>query len=234
MTQVRAVLFDMDGILVDSEPVWYAVEHALVERLGGQWSKDHQRRCIGGTIDATCAYIADVTGTDRPGDELRAELLAAMVGRFDARLPLVPGAVALVDGVRQRGVATALVSSSYRVLVDAALRSLGSHRFDVTVAGDEVTAGKPDPEPYLRAAAQLGVDPASCVVVEDAVSGVRAAEAAGCCVVAVPSVAPIPAAPARWVVSAVADIDPDWLLTRWRSPSGHPSEPPAAPATRPL
>src|SRR5207248_1241554 len=109
-------------------------------------------------------------------------------------------------------VKTALVTSSYRVLVDAALGLLGPGRFDASVAGDELPAGKPDPAPYLAACARLGVNPRSCVVLEDAPNGVASAEAAGC-VVVVPSIAPVPPAPRRHVVTALSDIDVDWLLS---------------------
>jgi HAD superfamily hydrolase (TIGR01509 family) len=213
MMAASAVLFDMDGILVDSEPVWYDVEGALVERLGGHWSKAHQAKCIGGTIDATCRYIADLTGTSMTVAEMQQELLASMAARFGDALVIHDGALELVDAVRERGVPTALVSSSFRMLVDAALVWLGVHRFDVTISGDEVTRGKPDPEPYLTACRQLSVDPEMAVVVEDAMSGVRSAETAGCTVVAVPSVAAItPEPPRRHVVAALRDIDPAWLL----------------------
>jgi HAD superfamily hydrolase (TIGR01509 family) len=208
-----AVLFDMDGLLVDSEPVWYDAERALVERLGGVWGRHHQAACIGGTIDASCRYIAELTGTAVPVEEIVADLLDEMQRRFAAALPVHEGALELIDAVRARGVATGLVSSSYRRLVDAALDAVGRHRFDVTVAGDEVGRGKPDPEPYLTACRQLGVSPERSVVLEDAITGVTAAEAAGCVVVAVPSVAPIAATPGRQVVAALSDVDPDWLLT---------------------
>lgn len=207
-----AVLFDMDGILVDSEPVWYDVEDALVERLGGVWSKDHQAKCIGGTVDATCRYILELTGSDVTADELQDELLTSMASRFSGALGVHDGALELVDAVRDRGSRTALVSSSFRVLVDAALQWLGPDRFDVVVTGDEVGRGKPHPEPYLTACAALGVDPGTTVVIEDALSGVTSAEAAGCYVVAVPSVAPIPATSRRPVVATLREIDPDWLL----------------------
>ncbi|MDQ1696182.1 MAG: hypothetical protein QOJ03_1535 [Frankiaceae bacterium] len=211
-TRAAAVLFDLDGILVDSEPVWYAVEGGLVERLGGEWGRQHQAKCIGGTVDATCRYIIELTGTDWTVDEVRAEVMAGMVSHYTTDLPVLAGAVELIDAVRARGVPTGLVSSSYRVLVDAALTRLGHDRFDVAVAGDEVSQGKPNPEPYLTACARLGVPPSSCVVVEDAANGVLSAEAAGCTVVAVPSVAPIDPTPTRCVVVAMTDIDPDWLL----------------------
>jgi len=209
-----AVLFDMDGLLVDSEPVWYAVETAAVERLGGTWAPEHQVALIGGTLDASCRYMIAHTGADITVDELSAQLVEEMVRRFRADLPVHEGALELVDAVRARGVPTGLVSSSYRMLVDAALDRLGRHRFDVTVAGDEVTCGKPDPEPYLTACEQLRVAPHATVVLEDAASGVAAAEAAGCVVVAVPSVAAIDATPRRAVVDRLLDIELDWLLSR--------------------
>jgi HAD superfamily hydrolase (TIGR01509 family) len=209
-----AVLFDMDGLLVDSEPVWYAVETAVVGRLGGTWPPEHQVALIGGTLDASCRYMIAHTGADITVDELSAQLVDEMVRHFRADLPVHAGALELVDAVRARGVPTGLVSSSYRMLVDAALDRLGRHRFDVTVAGDEVARGKPDPEPYLTACEQLGVAPHATVVLEDAASGVAAAEAAGCFVVAVPSVAPIDATPGRAVVERLLDIELDWLLSR--------------------
>lgn len=207
-----AVLFDMDGLLIDSEPVWYDVESEVVTQLGGVWSHEHQAACIGGTLDASCRYIIDVTGSSVSVEELTAMLLAGMVEHFHAGLPLHKGALELVDSVRARGVPTALVSSSYRVLVDAALDRIGADRFDVSVVGDEISRGKPHPEPYLTACEKLAVDPARCVALEDASSGVQSAEAAGCVVVAVPSVAPIEALPTRPVLSSLVDVDVDWLL----------------------
>jgi HAD superfamily hydrolase (TIGR01509 family) len=211
-SRAAAVLFDMDGILVDSEPVWYDVEGGLVRRLGGVWSREHQARCIGGTVDATCRYIRDLTGTAWTVERIQAEVMRDMVEHFATTLPVIEGAVELVDGVHALGVPTALVSSSYRELVDAALRKLGAHRFDVTVAGDEVTRGKPDPEPYLTACHRLDVAPATAVVLEDALNGVRSAESAGCPVVVVPSVASIDPRPGRILAASVAGIDPGWLV----------------------
>jgi HAD superfamily hydrolase (TIGR01509 family) len=209
----KAVLFDLDGLLVDSEPVWYAVEYALVERLGGQWSQEHQAACMGGTIDRSCAYILELTGAEASAEEIRDELLGAMAARFAASLPLHVGATELLDELGARGIPLGVVTSSYRVIADTALEAIGRSRFAVVVSGEEVTHGKPHPEPYLRACEQLDVDPRRVVVLEDAPYGVVAAEAAGCVVVAVPTVAPIEATPSRPVVSSLADIDADWLLT---------------------
>ena len=208
----RAVLFDLDGLLIDSEPVWYEVEYAAVERLGGQWSPEHQAACVGGTIDKSCAYMLELTGADMAPADLERELLAAMVERFDESLPLHDGALALLDGLAARNVPLGVVTSSYRPLADAALRRLGTHRFAVTVTGEDVRHGKPDPEPYALACARLGVDPAATVVLEDAPNGVASAEAAGCRVVAVPSVAPIEPTPTRIVVESLAAVQVDWLL----------------------
>lgn len=215
--RAAAVLFDMDGILVDSEPVWYEIEGALVERLGGTWGRHHQARCIGGTVDATCRYIVDLTGTDRSVAEVQAEVMRGMADHFHTALPVIAGAVELVDAVRARGVRTALVSSSFRVLVDAALQKLGADRFDVTVAGDEVRRGKPDPEPYRTACERLGVAPVDAVVVEDATNGVLSAEAAGCAVVVVPSVAAVGPGEHRHFADSMTSIQPEWLLSRARS-----------------
>jgi HAD superfamily hydrolase (TIGR01509 family) len=214
MTPAAAVLFDMDGLLIDSEPLWYAVEEAVIERLGGTWAPEHQAALIGGTMDASCRYMIELTRADITVAELSDLLIGQMVEHFHTdTLPLHAGALELVDAVRAAGVRTGLVSSSYRVLIDAALDRLGRHRFDVSVAGDEVSRGKPDPEPYRTGCERLGVDPARTVVLEDAISGVRSAEAAGCVVVAVPSVAPIEPAPGRAVVPRLADIGVDWLLS---------------------
>jgi len=209
-----AVLFDMDGLLLDSEPLWYAVEEAAVQRLGGTWAPHHQEALIGGTMDASCRYMIELTGADMSVDDLSDLLVAEMVAHFrTGTAPLHDGALALVDAVRAAGVRTGLVSSSYRVVIDAALELLGQHRFDVSIAGDEVTRGKPDPEPYRTACERLGVATAATVVLEDAIMGVLSAEAAGCTVVAVPSVAPIEPAPNRPVVPRLADIDCGWLLS---------------------
>jgi HAD superfamily hydrolase (TIGR01509 family) len=210
---VSAVLFDMDGVLVDSEPIWYEVETDLVERMGGTWSPADQAKCIGGTVDWFCRYVIALTGSDRTPEDVEAEVLALMAARFTDALTIHAGALELVDAVRARGVQTALVTSSYRALVDPALVWLDADRFDAVITGDEVARGKPHPEPYLTACRVLDVSPAAAVVIEDAPSGVTAAEAAGCVVVAVPSVAPIEPAPRRFVVDRISDIDPDWLVT---------------------
>ena len=211
----EAVLFDMDGLLLDTEPLWTVAEIELAERLGGTWGDDIKAAVVGTRLDVSVPTILRHYGVEPTVEQVGAAtsfLLDRMVELFAADLPLHAGAVDLIDALRDRGVPVALVSSSFRVLVDAALRLLGPERFDITLAGDEVTHGKPHPEPYLTACAQLGVTAERVVVLEDAMSGVASAEAAGCTVVAVPFVAPIPEQAGRHVVTALTDIDVEWLL----------------------
>ena len=208
----QAVLFDLDGLLIDSEPVWYEVESAAVERLGGAWGPEHQAALVGGTMTQSAAYIIELTGADIDPGELGRELFAEMALRFADHLPLHEGGVELLDALAARRVPVGLVTSSYRDLVDPALRVLGAHRFAVIVTGEDVTRGKPDPQPYALACERLGVNPAATVVLEDAAHGVASAEAAGCWVVAVPSVAPIGPGPRRAVVESLADVEVEWLL----------------------
>lgn len=211
----QAVLFDMDGLLVDSEPLWTVAETELAIRLGGTWNDEVKAACVGHRLDSAVPIILRHYDVE-PRPEVVAEavefLQRRMVEQFETSLPLHAGAVDLLDELRVRGVPTALVSSSWRALVDAALRVLEAP-FDVTLAGDEVTHAKPHPEPYLTACARLGVPADRAVVLEDALSGVLSAEAAGCAVVAVPFVAPIEPQPGRWVLPALTDIDVDWLLS---------------------
>ncbi|HVA61614.1 MAG TPA: HAD family phosphatase [Mycobacteriales bacterium] len=215
MRSAAAVLFDLDGLLVDSEPLWTRAEVELAASLGHVWDPALKAAIAGTRLELAVPTILTHYGIEPDADTVSAAsefLLARMAELFATDLPTRPGAVQLADAIRAAGVPIALVSSSYRRLVDAALAGLGEHRFDVTVAGDEVTHGKPDPEPYLRAAAGLGVRAGDCVVLEDAPAGVASGEAAGAIVVAVPDVVPIAPTPLRPVVATLAGIDLDWLL----------------------
>ena len=207
-----AVLFDMDGLLVDSEPVWTVAETELAERLGGRWTDELKAAIIGTALpDAVPRILAHLGRADADPVQTLQWLLTRMVELFDGALPLRPGALRLLDALGEAEVPLALVSSSYRVLVDAALRHLGPERFTVTLAGDEVRHPKPHPEPYLTAAGRIGVHPARCVVFEDSWSGVRSAEAAGCLVVGVPDHVALEPGPRRVVVRSLEDVDLDWL-----------------------
>ncbi|MBC7374644.1 MAG: HAD family phosphatase [Frankiales bacterium] len=207
---LAAVLWDMDGLLVDSEPLWTVAETELAAQLGGAWDEQIKAAVVGTRLDVAVPEILRWYGVDpapRRVAETSAWLLGRMVELFAQALPVMPGARELLAGLDVAGVPQALVSSSYRILVDAALATnIGP--FALTVAGDEVAHGKPHPEPYLTAAARLGVDPRDCVVLEDSPSGVASGEAAGCAVVAVPSVAGVHllAEPRRLVVASLSQV----------------------------
>jgi HAD superfamily hydrolase (TIGR01509 family) len=201
------VLFDMDGLLIDSEHVWLEVESEVMAWLGGEWSAAHQERLVGGSLYIAADYMLELTGASASREEVGRRLLDGMAERLGACVPMMEGAKDLLAEVRAAGVTAALVSSSHRRLIEPVLDAVGREHFALSVAGDEVARTKPDPEPYLTAAARLGADPARCVVLEDSPNGVAAAEAAGCATVAVPGVLPIPPAPGRTVVASLREVD---------------------------
>lgn len=211
-----AVLWDMDGLMVDSEPLWTIAETELAVDLGGTWGDEVKALVVGTRLDVAVPLILQWFGVDPTPERVLSigdQLLRRMVQLYtDDALPLLPGVQELLSQLDGEGVPMALVSSSYRVLVDAVLAH-GLGPFALTVAGDEVLQGKPCPDPYLTAAGRLGVDPARCVVLEDSPSGVASGEAAGCAVVAVPSVPGVRLAPGprRLVLPTLAGTTPEDL-----------------------
>jgi len=197
-----ALLWDMDGLLVDTEPTWTVAETELAGHLGGEWDDEVKAAVVGTRLDVAVPAILRRFGRpDTPAAvaETSAWLLNRMVELYRAPMAVRPGASALLAQAASAGVPQALVSSSFRVLVGAVLQhgpALGWAPFDLTLAGDEVRRGKPDPEPYRTAAARLGVPAERCVVLEDSPSGAASGLAAGCAVVAVPSLPNVAFAPA--------------------------------------
>ena len=207
---LQAVLWDMDGLLVDTEPVWTVAEEELAARLGGTWSDELKARIVGTRLEVAVPTILQWYGVE-PTDVAVADtscwLLERMVQLFAGEVSVLPGVRELLAQLAREEVPVALVSSSYRVLVDAVLAH-GIGRFAVTVAGDEVREGKPHPEPYETACRMLGVEPRRCVVLEDSPAGVASGEAAGCGVVAVPSVPGVvlEPGPRRLVAASLEDV----------------------------
>ncbi len=182
-----AVLFDMDGTLIDSERLWGIALGELARQYGGRLSDEARLAMIGTSEAETFRLLHEDLGQPWRDPRAGSRWVATRIGElFANELTWQPGARELLTEVRAAGVPTALVTSTGRRLVDVALRTLDPTNFDVVVTADDVSARKPDPMPYLTAAAALGVDPAGCVAVEDSPVGVASALAAGCTVVAVP------------------------------------------------
>ncbi|MFF5725896.1 HAD family hydrolase [[Kitasatospora] papulosa] len=204
---LQAVLLDMDGTLVDTEGLWWDVEAEVFADLGHRLDEAWRDVVVGGPMTRSAGYLIEVTGAGIAIEELTVLLNDRFEKRIGRGVPLMPGAARLLAELAAHEVPTALVSASHRRIIDRVLDSLGPQHFALTVAGDEVARTKPHPEPYLTAAAGFGADPSRCAVVEDTATGVAAAEAAGCRVVAVPSVAAIAPAPGRAVVSSLEQVD---------------------------
>lgn len=202
----------MDGTLVDSEKIWTLSMADLAAHLGGTISTATRAKMIGSNLPTSVAMLHRELGL---GDaDARADgrwLLQRTKQYFSRGLPWQPGARALLEEVHAAGIPTALVTSTYRELVDVALRTIGEGYFDVTVCGDEVAHNKPHPQAYLDAARKLGVEPRRCLAVEDSPTGVAAATDAGCVVLAVPSEVPVADAPGRAVVPSLQGVGLDTL-----------------------
>ncbi|MFF5335831.1 HAD family hydrolase [Streptomyces sp. NPDC013181] len=204
---LRAVLLDMDGTLVDTEGFWWEVEVEVFADLGHRLDEAWRDVVVGGPMSRSTGYLIEATGADITLDEAAVLLNDRFEKRIAHGVPLMPGAARLLAELRRHEIPTALVSASHRRIIERVLDSVGRHHFALTVAGDEVARTKPHPEPYLTAARGFGVDPGLCAVIEDTATGVAAAEAAGCRVVAVPSVAPIAPAEGRVVVGSLEEVD---------------------------
>ncbi|WP_326809097.1 MULTISPECIES: HAD family phosphatase [unclassified Streptomyces] len=208
---LQAVLLDMDGTLVDTEDFWWDAEVEVFAELGHHLREEWRTVVVGGPMSRSAGFLIEATAADIPLDELSILLNNKFVERIERGVPLMPGARRLLAELAAHRIPAALVSASHRTVVDRMLGSLGPENFAFTVAGDELPRTKPHPDPYLMAARRLGVDPGRCAVLEDTATGVAAAEAAGCHVVAVPSIAPIKPKSGRTVVSSLEEVDLSFL-----------------------
>ncbi|MBM9466061.1 HAD family phosphatase [Nakamurella sp. YIM 132084] len=204
---MRAVLFDMDGTLTDSEKLWTVALERLAEELGGSLSEAARAAMVGQAIEASIRLLFDDLGIDGDHAAATRRLLDLTEQIFGEGLPWRPGARELLHAVREAGLRTALVTATHRRLVETALETLGRDRFDAVVCGDEVSRGKPDPEPYRRAMELLGVGPQDCLAVEDSPTGTRAAADAGAVVLVVPSEVAVPQGPGRVFESTLETVD---------------------------
>lgn len=200
---LAAVLFDMDGTLIDSEPLWMAAEMALTGRFGVPWTAADAAAMVGSSM-TTSAGILQAHGVDLPVPQIVDELTAHVAAAVAQEVPWQPGARELLTEVRAAGVPVALVTSSYRVLADPFVRAAGG--FDAVVVGDEVARPKPDPEPYLAAARALDVPVQRCVALEDSRSGTASALASGARTVVVEGVQPVEDRPGLSRVSTLRGV----------------------------
>ena len=211
---MRAVLWDMDGTLVDSEKLWDVSLAALYTELGGHLRPEVRVSMVGGSAEDTIRTVYDDLGLERDPAAMAESsrwLHDYTAELFDGGLPWCDGARELLESLAAEGTPMALVTNTQRFLTDRALNSIGRQYFSVTVCGDEVARGKPSPDVYRRAAALLELHPADCLAVEDSVTGTAAAEGAGCPVLVVPNDVAVPGGPRRRHVSSLVGLGIDDL-----------------------
>jgi HAD superfamily hydrolase (TIGR01509 family) len=199
----------MDGLTVDTEPIWFHAERLVAERLGAIWTQADARHCVGGPVPKMARYIADRAGGVETWEAIADAVIDEVVRLLNHGVALKAGVAPLIAGARAAGVPVALVSGSPRRVVDAVVELL-DHDYDVIVSADDAAHTKPAPEPYLKAAAELGVQIAWSVALEDSVTGMTSAEAAGAFVIMVPDVA-IEAHSRRVVLSSLEGITLDGI-----------------------
>jgi len=215
---LAGVLWDMDGTLVDSEQVWTVALTDMATHLGGTLSLPARKAMVGMNMTVSIRLLFDDLGLPVDADAEASALrwLAAHTAElFAGPLPLRPGAADALAAVRAAGVPCALVTNTERAITSLALHSLGADNFEAVVCGDDVPMPKPAPDVYLRAASLLDAPPARCVVVEDSPAGVAAAEAAGCPVLVVPCVVPVPDGPSRVFRDSLVGLtvpELEWLV----------------------
>ena len=203
MGDFAAVLWDLDGTLIDSEPLWMSAEHKLAEAHGAAWTQEDGLALVGNELIESGHYIKKRLGSDLSAEDIVDILVARLADDLSREIPWRPGAVDLVTALDQVLVPQALVTMSYAAIANPVATALP---FAATVTGDQVTYGKPHPEPYLRAAELLGVDAADCLAIEDSGTGATSANAAGCHVLVVPHFVNVPDAPRR-----VQRVTLEWL-----------------------
>ena len=186
--QILAVVFDMDGVLVDTEHLWDEVREELTTEWGGRYTPDAQEAMMGMSSHEWSRYLHEVVGLREPPETINEEVVRRMLARYEVELPVVPGSVDAVRRLDGTGYRLAVASSSNRELIDAVLRRLElAALFETTVSSEEVARGKPAPDVYLEAARRLDVPPSRCAAIEDSASGIRAAHEAGLRVIAYPN-----------------------------------------------
>ncbi len=210
-----AIFFDMDGLLINSEPLWLESETEMMAAFDYQWLESDQAACLGGPLDRVGNYMSSLIGGKKDGHSLMLEIIERMVEKFKGDLPLMPGALNLIEDLRAHDVELTLVSASPRSLVDAALANFEVNPFSRSISSNDVKVTKPDPEGYLLAASSGGHDISDCLIFEDSLTGVTAANASGAWVMAVPHLVPITKAGRVDVTDSLANWSYEKLITKY-------------------
>jgi len=210
----ESVLFDMDGLTINSEPEWLEAEREVTASFGYTWTKEDQAHCLGGPLHKVGEYMSKVTNSSEPGDYFHKKLVDLITEKITISASFMPGARELIRNLHIAGVPMALVSASPRALVDAALSHVKPIPFKATISSDDVLNTKPDPEGYLKAARMLDVDIRNSLILEDSATGVAAARASGARVIAVPHLVEIEADHQTKVINSLEDLSVD-LLREW-------------------
>ncbi|WP_342769096.1 HAD family phosphatase [Flexivirga caeni] len=203
-----AVLWDMDGTLVDTEPLWIAAEKELVSSYGGTWTDEMAHRLVGNSLIVSGQIIRDNSPVTLAPEEIVDFLLERVVAGMRLHVPWRPGAEELLNACVAQGIPNALVTMSYEAFAGVLIEAVPEGTFSVVVTGDRVRKGKPDPEAYSTAITRLGVTAADCVAIEDSIPGVRSAVGAGVPTIAVPHVVAVPPIEGAVRVGTLVGVQP--------------------------
>jgi len=204
----QAVLWDMDGTLVDTEPYWLKSEQAFAERHNADWEFGDVEQFIGYSLYDTADILRKKFNLqDYSDQQIIDELTVGVVEQIEDKLPFRPGALELLLELRQKQIPTALVTMSMSEMANSVVSRIPFKAFDVVLGGDQVQFGKPHPEPYITAAEKLGFDPAECIALEDSKTGLTSAETAGTVAIGIPHIAKIPTQPGRILIDSLSGVD---------------------------
>jgi HAD superfamily hydrolase (TIGR01509 family) len=203
---MSAILFDMDGTLIDSEPLWLKAEIEVMAEVGCHWDEQDQINCLGGPAERTERYMQERSKNIKPYGYFINRLHEVMKERITNELDLIPNALELLKECKKTGIKIALVTASSRDLMTIVLKRFPQGTFDIVVSGDDVEKSKPDPAPYLLAAKQLSVDISKCVVIEDSLTGVESGLASGAQVIGIPHLVQMKENPSLRIISSLGDI----------------------------
>jgi len=203
---MSAILFDMDGTLIDSEPLWLKTEIEVMAEVGCHWDEQDQINCLGGPAERTERYMQERSQNIKPYGYFINRLHEVMRVRITNELDLIPNALSLLKECKDAGIKTALVTASSRDLMTIVLKRFPPGTFDVVVSGDDVEKSKPDPAPYLLAAKQLSVDILKCLVLEDSLTGVQSGLSSGAKVIGIPHLVQMSEHPNLRVISSLDEI----------------------------